>query len=513
MDEIILMKNIKKRFPGVVALDGVDFYAEKGEIVSLLGENGAGKTTLMKILYGLYTKDSGEIYIKGKKADINSPKDAINLGIGMVHQHFTLVNPFTVTENIILGLKGNNFTLNIENAKEKIKDYMKKYEIFVDPDAKISELSVGEKQKVEILKILFRDIDILILDEPTAVLTPQEVKELFKTLKILKNEGKTIIFISHKLDEVLEISDRIVVLRNGKISGERDPKQTNKRELAALMVGKEVFDVVSLTTSEQRDVVLELKDINALSHRGHIALKNVSLKVRGGEIVGLAGVSGNGQKELEEVISGIKKPLKGKIFFKNTDITNKSPKERINLGIGRIPEDRMELGLILDLPVFENLIVECYDKDPLSGKIFLNYKNIEEFCKKNIEEFDIRTPNISVKTKTLSGGNLQKCILARILSMNPEFILAAQPTRGLDVGATEFIHKKLLELRDKGVGILLISEDLDEILNLSDRILVIYNGEITGEIEKSEIEKGEISREEIGLMMTGTKKEELHATT
>jgi len=513
MDEIVLMKNIKKRFPGVIALDGVDFYANKGEIVSLLGENGAGKTTLMKILYGLYTKDSGEIYIKGKKVDINSPKDAINLGIGMVHQHFTLVNPFTVTENIILGLKSNKFTINIENAKEKIKDYMKKYEIIVDPDVKISELSVGEKQKVEILKILFRDIDILILDEPTAVLTPQEVKELFKTLKILKNEGKTIIFISHKLDEVLEISDRIVVLRNGKVSGERDPKQTNKRELAALMVGKEVFDVVSLTISEKRDVVLELKDINALSHRGHIALKNVSLKVRGGEIVGLAGVSGNGQKELEEVISGIRKPLKGKIIFKNTDITNKSPKDRINLGIGRIPEDRMELGLILDLPVFENLIVERYDKEPFSGNVFLNYKKIEEFCKKNIEEFDIRTPNISVKTKALSGGNLQKCILARILSMNPEFILAAQPTRGLDVGATEFIHKKLLELRDKGVGILLISEDLDEILNLSDRILVIYNGEITGEIEKSEIEKGEISREEIGLMMTGTKKEALHATT
>jgi len=513
MDEIVLMKNIKKRFPGVIALDGVDFYANKGEIVSLLGENGAGKTTLMKILYGLYTKDSGEIYIKGKKVDINSPKDAINLGIGMVHQHFTLVNPFTVTENIILGLKSNKFTINIEYAKEKIKDYMKKYEIIVDPDVKISELSVGEKQKVEILKILFRDIDILILDEPTAVLIPQEVKELFKTLKILKNEGKTIIFISHKLDEVLEISDRIVVLRNGKVSGERDPKQTNKRELAALMVGKEVFDVVSLTISEKRDVVLELKDINALSHRGHIALKNVSLKVRGGEIVGLAGVSGNGQKELEEVISGIRKPLKGKIIFKNTDITNKSPKDRINLGIGRIPEDRMELGLILDLPVFENLIVERYDKEPFSGNVFLNYKKIEEFCKKNIEEFDIRTPNISVKTKALSGGNLQKCILARILSMNPEFILAAQPTRGLDVGATEFIHKKLLELRDKGVGILLISEDLDEILNLSDRILVIYNGEITGEIEKSEIEKGEISREEIGLMMTGTKKEELHATT
>ncbi|MGQ9845124.1 MAG: ABC transporter ATP-binding protein [Caldisericia bacterium] len=508
MNEIVLMENIKKRFPGVIANDGVTFYAKKGEIVSLLGENGAGKTTLMKILYGLYTKDSGEIYIKGKKAEINSPKDAIDLGIGMVHQHFTLVNPFTVTENIILGLTSNKFVINIEAAKDKIKDYMKRYEIFVDPDAKISELSVGEKQKVEILKVLFRDIDILILDEPTAVLTPQEVKELFKTLKILKEEGKSIIFISHKLYEVLEISDRIVVLRNGKVTGEREPKQTNKRELAALMVGKEVFDVISLKPYEKKDIILDLRDVSALSYRGHIALKNVNLNVKGGEIVGLAGVSGNGQKELEEIISGIKRPLKGKIFYKNIDITNTTPKERINLGIGRIPEDRMELGLILDLPVFENLIIECYDKSTFSGRLFLNYHKIENFSSKLIEEFDIRTPNLYVKTKTLSGGNLQKCILARILSMNPEFILAAQPTRGLDVGATEYIHKKLLEVRDKGGGVLLISEDLDEILNLSDRILVIYNGEIMGEINR-----GELSREDIGLMMTGTKKEELHATT
>lgn len=508
MNEVVFMKNIKKRFPGVIANNGVTFYAKKGEIVSLLGENGAGKTTLMKILYGLYTKDSGEIFIKGKKAEINSPKDAIDLGIGMVHQHFTLVNPFTVTENIILGLTSNKFVINIEAAKYKIKDYMKRYEIFVDPDAKISELSVGEKQKVEILKVLFRDIDILILDEPTAVLTPQEVKELFKTLKILKEEGKSIIFISHKLYEVLEISDRIVVLRNGKVTGEREPKQTNKRELAALMVGKEVFDVISLKPYEKKDIILDLRDVSALSYRGHIALKNVNLNVKGGEIVGLAGVSGNGQKELEEIISGIKRPLKGKIFYKNIDITNTTPKERINLGIGRIPEDRMEFGLILDLPVFENLVIECYDKSPFSGKLFLNYPNIENFSSKLIEEFDIRTPNLIVKTKTLSGGNLQKCILARILSMNPEFILAAQPTRGLDVGATEYIHKKLLEVRDKGVGVLLISEDLDEILNLSDRILVIYNGEIMGEINR-----GELSREDIGLMMTGTKKEELHATT
>lgn len=503
---IVLMKDIKKRFPGVNANDGITFYAKKGEIVALLGENGAGKTTLMKILYGLYRKDSGDIFIKGKKVEINSPKDAINLGIGMVHQHFTLVNPFTVTENIILGLESNKFTLDIKKAKEKVLDYMKKYELYVDPDAKINELSVGEKQKVEILKVLFRNIDILILDEPTAVLTPQEVKELFKTLKILKDEGKTIIFISHKLDEVLEISDRIVILRNGKVSGERDPKNTNKKELASLMVGKEVFDIFELSQTKQEEIILKVENIKALSDRGHIALKNLNFDVKRGEIVGLAGVSGNGQRELEEIISGVRFPLEGKIIYKGIDITYLTPKERINRGMGRIPEDRMEMGLVLDLPVFENLIIEYFDKKPLSKGAFLNYKEIFSYCENLINTYDIKTPNQLVTTKKLSGGNLQKCILARILSMNPDFVLASQPTRGLDVGATEFIHKKLIELREKGTGILLISEDLDEILNLSDRILVIYNGEIMGEIKR-----GELTREEIGLMMTGTRKEELHA--
>jgi len=506
MEQVLLMKDIKKRFPGVNANDGITFYANRGEIVALLGENGAGKTTLMKILYGLYRKDSGEIYIKGKRVEINSPKDAIKNKIGMVHQHFTLVNPFTVTENIILGLETNGVVLDIKKAKEKVLEYMKKYELYVDPDAKVSEISVGEKQKVEILKVLFRDIDILILDEPTAVLTPQEVKELFKTLKILKEEGKTIIFISHKLDEVLEISDRIVILRNGKVMGERDPKSTNKRELASLMVGKEVFDFFELIPTKFNDVVLKVENLKAMSDRGHIAIKNLNFEIKRGEIVGLAGVSGNGQKELEEVLSGVRFPLEGKVIYKGVDITYLNPKERINMGMGRIPEDRMEMGLVLDLPVFENLIIEYFDKNPLSKGLLLNYKEIFSYCNNLINTFDIKTPNQFVVTKKLSGGNLQKCILARILSMNPDFVLASQPTRGLDVGATEFIHKKLIELREKGAGILLISEDLDEILNLSDRILVIYNGEIMGEVLR-----GELSREEIGLMMTGTRKEELHA--
>jgi simple sugar transport system ATP-binding protein len=508
MEEIVLMKNIKKKFPGVVANDGIDFYAKRGEIVSLLGENGAGKTTLMKILYGLYRKDSGEIYIKGKKVEINSPKDAINFGIGMVHQHFTLVNPFTVTENIILGFESKKFKLDLKKAKEKVLNLMKNYELYVDPDAKISELSVGEKQKAEILKVLFRNIDILILDEPTAVLTPQEVRELFKTLKILKKEGKTIIFISHKLDEVLEISDRIVILRNGKLMGEREPKKTNKRELASLMVGKEIFDIFELSPTKKEEVILKLENLSALSDRGHVALKDVSFDVKSGEIVGLAGVSGNGQRELEEVISGIRFPIKGKIIYRGYDITYLSPKERINKGIGRIPEDRMETGLVLDLPVFENLIIEYFDKNPLSKGAFLNYKEIYSYCDNLIKTFDIKTPNQLITTKKLSGGNLQKCILARILTMNPKFVLASQPTRGLDVGATEFIHKKLIEIRQNGGGVLLISEDLDEILNLSDRILIIYNGEIMGEVMR-----GELTKEEIGLMMTGTRKEELHAVS
>ncbi len=505
--EEMRMEGIVKRFPGVLANDHVNFDVKAGEIHALLGENGAGKSTLVRQLYGLYRPDEGKIFINGEEVIFHSPKDSIAAGIGMIHQHFMLVPDLTVVENVALGLPSSRgVILDLDLVRKRIDTLCQQYNLKVDPDAYIWQLSVGEQQRVEILKALYRGAALLVLDEPTAVLTPQESIELFHTLKILKNEGKTIIFISHKLYEVLEISDRIVVLRNGKVSGERDPKNTDKRDLARLMVGKDVFDVISLSESSEGELIFELKNISAYSSRGHLALKNINLFVRKGEIVGIAGVSGNGQKELEEVISGIRKPIKGQIFYKNFDITNKSPKDRIILGIGRIPEDRMDHGLILDLPLFENLVIECYDKLDFSGKLFLKYDKIFDFSNKLVNEFDIRTPNLEVRTRNLSGGNLQKCILARILSMNPEFVLAAQPTRGLDVGATEYIHKKLLELRDKGCGILLISEDLDEILNLSDRLLVIYNGEIMGEVKRRELTK-----EEIGLMMAGTKKEEIHA--
>ncbi len=505
MEKVVSMRGIRKVFPGVVAVDNIDFDAYKGEIVALLGENGAGKTTLMKILYGMYSKNEGEIFIREKKVEINSPKDAINNGIGMIHQHFTLVNPFSVTENIILGLKSNKSVLSLDKAKKGIEEYMKKYELYVDPDAKISQLSVGEKQRVEILKVLFRSADVLILDEATAVLTPQEVESFFRTLKLLKNEEKTIIFISHKLYEVFEISDRIIVLRNGKVIGETVPLKTNIKDLAKLMVGKEVIDIVAPRSERMGEIVLSVKNLSAESKRGHIAIKNISFDVKSGEILGVAGVSGNGQKELEDIISGIKKPLSGNIIYKGFNITGTSPKNLIKLGVGRIPEDRMENGIIGEIPIFENIVAECYDNRPFCKGFFLNYKEINDYALKLSEEFDIRTSSVKHPIRMLSGGNIQKTILARIFARKPQFILASQPTRGLDVGATQYIHSRLIEARDKGCGVLLISEDLDEILNLSDRIMVMYNGEIMGIVEK-----GELRREEIGLMMAGTKKEILN---
>ncbi len=505
MEAVVSMRGIKKVFPGVIANDNVNFDAYRGEIVALLGENGAGKTTLMKMLYGMYSKTEGDIFVRGKKVEISSPKDAIDLGIGMIHQHFTLVNPFTVIENIILGMKENGIILKLDDAKRKVQDYMKRYQLYVDPDSKIFQLSVGEKQRVEILKVLFRNADVLILDEATAVLTPQEAENLFKTLKILKDEGKSIIFISHKLYEVFEISDRIVVLRNGKVIGETSPTETNIKELAKMMVGKEVIDIVSEKSKKVGNPIIKVEDLFATSKRGHMAINGISFEVKSGEILGVAGVSGNGQKELEDVISGIKKPHSGAIYFNGQNITGSSPKNIIDFGIGRIPEDRMENGIIGEIPIYENIVVECYDSKPFCNAFFLNYREICKYAESLTSEFDIRTPSVNFPLRTLSGGNIQKAILARVLSREPRFIIASQPTRGLDVGATQYIHSKLIEARERGCGILLISEDLDEILNLSDRIMVLYNGKVMGFADKSEL-----SREEIGLMMTGTKKEALN---
>lgn len=504
-EKLIEMRNIRKTFLDNVANNNVNFVVYKGEIVSLLGENGAGKTTLMKILYGMYTKDSGDIFVNGKKVEITSPKDAIALGIGMVHQHFTLVRTLTVLENVILGLPSpKGMSLDLDSARKKLEEIIHRYGLIVNPDAKIWQLSVGERQRVEIIKALYRNINVLILDEPTAVLTPQEVEELFKTLRIFKKEGKSIVFISHKLEEVMEISDRIVILRNGVVTGERKKEETNARELARLMVGREVIEVLREKTSvTEQSPLLRVENLKALNDKNLIALKGISFSVNHGEILGVAGVAGNGQRELEDVICGVRKPIEGHIFLDDSEISGKSPKEIIRLGVGRIPEDRMESGLILDLPLYENLVIEFYDKSPFSKGALINYKSIKNFAEKLIKEYRIKTAGIDVVTRTLSGGNLQKVILARVLSQSPKFIIASQPTRGLDVGAMEYIHEKLLEARNKGAGVLLISEDLHEVLNLSDRIMVMYEGEIMGIIDRS---KEKVDVEELGLMMAGAKR-------
>jgi len=504
-EKIIEMRNIRKTFLDNVANNNINFVVYKGEIVSLLGENGAGKTTLMKILYGMYEKDSGEIFVNGKKVEINSPKDAISLGIGMVHQHFTLVRTLTVLENVILGLPSpNGITLDLDSARKRLEEIVSRYGLVVNPDAKIWQLSVGERQRVEIIKALYRNINVLILDEPTAVLTPQEVEELFNTLRIFKREGKSVVFISHKLEEVMEISDRIVILRNGVVMGERKKEETNERELARLMVGRDVIEVLreKSVVSEKKEL-LKVENLKALNDKDLLALKGISFAVKKGEILGVAGVAGNGQKELEDVICGVRKPISGRILMDGVDLAGKTPKDIIRLGVGRIPEDRMESGLILDIPLYENLVIEFYDKYPFSKGILINYKQIKEFAEKLIKEYRIKAASVGVITRTLSGGNLQKVILARVLSQSPKFIIASQPTRGLDVGAMEYIHEKLLEARNKGAGILLISEDLHEVLNLSDRIMVMYEGEVMGMIDRS---KEKVDIEELGLMMAGARR-------
>jgi ABC-type uncharacterized transport system ATPase subunit len=494
---IVQMQGITKRFGPVVANDQVAFELAAGEIHALLGENGAGKTTLMRILYGLYRADSGQILVSGNAADIHSPKDAIALGIGMVTQHFALVPPLTVAENVVLGFT-DGFRLNRAQIEKRVADAATRFGLEMESGAIVRHLSVGQKQRVEILKALYRNAQVLILDEPTAVLIPQEVEALFQTLERLRADGLSVIFISHKLDEVMTISDRVTVLRDGRVVGTVETRDVTQAELACMMVGRETFGVTRQQEAVEGDVALELRDLCADDDQGLQALKNVSLTINRGEILGIAGVGGNGQKELTETLSGIRRPTRGRIVIDGEDLTGATPAQFTGAGAGRIPADRHE-GTVGDLTVAENLALEHLHEFTRNGR--LDRQGILKHAEGLIEQFQIKARPID-RARTLSGGNMQKLLLARVLSRQPKVVIAPQPTRGLDVGATEYVRNQLLEQRRRGAAVLLISEDLDEILALADRIAVIYEGEIVGVLPASE---ADVAR--LGLMMSGAVKE------
>ena len=496
---LLRMRNITKAFPGVLDNDHVNLKAERGEIHAILGENGAGKSTLMNILYGLYQPQEGEIFLRGRRVTITSPKVAISLGVGMVHQHFMLIPTMTVTENVILGLKGRGYLfLDLKAAEERVSALSQKYRFHLDPRSEVWQLSVGAQQRVEIIKALYRQADLLILDEPTSVLTPQETRELFSILRSLTEEGHSVIFISHKLDEALEISDRITVLRDGKVVATVKTGETDRRELARMMVGREVAFKLEKREVQPGPPVLEVRGVTARNDRGLTALKGISLNVAQGQILGLAGIDGNGQMELAEVIMGLRPVVSGRILIKGRDLTNRPPEEIIDRGVALIPADRQKMGLIMELTVAENLILEQFDKPSLSRRGILKWDVISRFTQGLIADYDVRTPSIELPVKHLSGGNQQRLIIARQFSRKPELLVAVQPTRGLDVRATEYVHRELLKQREGGSAILLISTDLDEILALSDRIAVIYNGQIVAVLKDEEADI-----EEIGLMMAG----------
>ncbi|HZG61029.1 MAG TPA: ABC transporter ATP-binding protein [Anoxybacillus sp.] len=504
MEYVIEMLNIRKVFGNFVANDNITLQLKKGEIHALLGENGAGKSTLMNVLFGLYQPDGGEIRVKGQTVKISNPNVANDLGIGMVHQHFMLVDTFTVTENIILGsepTKGGK--IDIKRAEQEVRELSERYGLAVDPTAKIADISVGMQQRVEILKTLYRGADILIFDEPTAVLTPQEIQELIQIMKALVREGKSIILITHKLKEIMEVCDRVTVIRRGKGIGTLNVADTNPNELAALMVGREVHFKTDKKEANPGKEVLEIKDLVVKDARGVTVVDHLNLTVRAGEIVGIAGVDGNGQSELIEAITGLIKAESGSIKLNGKEILNLSPRKITEAGVGHIPQDRHKHGLVLDFPIGENMVLQTYYKEPYSKNGVLNFKNIYDKARQLIKEFDVRTPDEYTKARALSGGNQQKAIIGREVDRNPELLIAAQPTRGLDVGAIEFIHKRLIEQRDQGKAVLLVSFELDEIMNVSDRIAVIYEGKIVAIVDPKET-----TEQELGLLMAGSKRKE-----
>lgn len=494
------LTGVTKRFPGVVANDNVSLSVSPGEVVALLGENGAGKTTLMNILYGLYTPDEGTIAIDGEVVDLESSSDAIAAGIGMVHQHFMLVPVFTVAENVVLGQEPTGFAgvIDQEAARKTVMDISERYNLRVDPDALVENVSVGVQQRVEIIKVLDREARFVIFDEPTAVLTPQEVDEFFGIMGGLRDDGKGIIFITHKLGEALDIADRIVVMRAGKVVAEVRPDEVSKQDLADLMVGRSVDLSVDKRTSEPGEIVLKVKNLVVVDDRKVKSVDDVSFEVRTGEIVGVAGVQGNGQTELIEAITGMRGILSGSVIVGDTDVTDASPRTMHQLGISHIPEDRQERGLVLDFTVAENLILDSYYDEPYSRGLVMDWDTIRGTAQTLVEQYDVRTPGINVPVSNLSGGNQQKVIVAREFAREVELVIAAQPTRGIDVGSIEYIHTQIVAKRDAGAAVLVVSSELDEVLALADRILVLYHGQIAGEFAPD----ADIT--DIGLAMLGS---------
>ena len=502
---VIEMKDIVKKFGQFVANDHINLKVHKGEVHAILGENGAGKSTLMNVLYGLYKPTSGSIIINGKATELQSPRHAIDMGIGMVHQHFMLIQPFTVTENIILGVEPvKGIVVDKNLAKQKVKDISQRYGMKVDPDAKIEDISVGMQQRVEILKVLYRGADTLILDEPTASLTPQEIEELIEIIRNLTADGKSVILITHKLKEIKACSDNCTIIRQGKYINTVKVSEVTENDLASMMVGREVNFRVEKKEQAPGNVALEVHDLHAKDYRGADILKGLSLNVHEGEIVGLAGVDGNGQTELVEILTGLKHAESGQITMSGKDIFNKTPKEVFNLGISSIPADRQKHGLVLNFSIEDNMIVQHFEEEPYSTNGILNRKSIHEHATELMEKFDIRPRGSEEKAaSTLSGGNQQKVIIAREVTNDKKLLIAVNPTRGLDVGAIEFVHKYIVEQRNKGRAILLVSFELDEIMSLSDRIEVIFDGQITGSVNGKDADE-----KELGFLMAGGKKHE-----